>query len=1334
MAKRVVAVELQARVAEYNANMVKAAQATKTVGTEAEKLTKQREAFQVLGRSMVAVGGLMAAGLGVAVKKFADFDQAMSNVAATGKDARDSMQALRDAAIDAGAKTVFSATESANAIEELAKAGVDAKDILGGGLKGALDLAAAGGLGVADAAGIAATALKTFNLRGSDMSHVADLLAAGAGKAMGDVNDLSQALAQGGLVAKATGLSIEETTAALSAFASKGLLGSDAGTSLKTMLQRLTPQSDEAAETFRNLGVSAYDANGQFIGLAEFAGKLQTAMADMTPEARNAAMSVMFGSDAVRAANVLYAEGEDGIRGWIKAVDDQGYAAETAATRLDNLKGDIEALGGAIDSALITMGSAADGPLRGLVQAVTAAVDGFNELPDGAQQAAFWVGAMGTAATVAGGAFFLAIPKIAAYKAAVETLGVATQKTIGRLGKLAAVGGSAMAGLAIGAAALEALKGAFESMGPSAEEVANGITTATDAMQLFKAVNGDSEESARLAAYAMENLSDILDNIAAKKPVGIPGASAVMDLRDIGEQLAQMDLERASRQFALLAETAGLTRTQQMQLLNQMPAFKDALVEEATNLDLAATNHNLLQLAMTGTAGAAGEASAAEKEAAEKAEDLRQAADEAADQLDQMRDALDGVAGSAMDMGAAKDDAIGAINAMRDAAKEEKASLKGSNDESIKFRDSLRDVERAHRDSAEAIINNGGSLKDARREWQNGREAVLKQLEAMGLSRKEARKWADENLGSAGDVKGALNDLKAAYDDVKEAAEAVPDEVDTTVKASGINTVIDQFGRLRTIISDVNGADVEVRIGGRVAKADGGAVYGPGTGTSDSIPALLSNGEHVIPADEVQRAGGQRAVYAARAALMAGGPLRFASGGAVTRASSAAAIRVAERELANAEDAYEDAKAAARVARSKEAKQKAERDLSKAKSELQEARRELRAARSDASGVRRSFRDDRVDWRTSQRRGENFAAGMGGNGLSLVDEMFDLAARLGGKTGAKLRDRALKSEKQYLALEDAAEKASKRLDDLKNAAASMAAGVSNAVRSFFNLGNLGASSEVVKTRSRQESVTVGGRTYTFEGVESYTETTGPTVGSILAGTKAAAKGAKAFADKLKRLAGMGVNGKLLEEIALLGVENGGAIADVLLTATAGEISDLNAYYRAVGKYSDAAGATVADANFEALIATAQKNNDSLQKKLESETTRVIKAITDALNRGVKKAAGGPVYGPGTGTSDSIPAFLSNGENVWSAAHVDAWGGQAAVERLKRMGPARFAKGGPVLVPSAQAFTGGSLSLDGMHITGTFEIGGDGLGRIIDGRVEARQQRAFTGLRAEVAEW
>ena len=151
---------------------------------------------------------------------------------------------------------------------------------------------------------------------------------------------MSGALSQSALVASQMGLSVEDTTGSLAAFASAGLMGSDAGTSFRSMLMRLQNPTDEAAEAMSALGIAAYDANGEFVGIDAIAGQLQQSMKNLAPAQRDAAMATLFGADAVRAANILYNEGEEGIRGWIAAVDDQGYASEQAEARLDNLKGD----------------------------------------------------------------------------------------------------------------------------------------------------------------------------------------------------------------------------------------------------------------------------------------------------------------------------------------------------------------------------------------------------------------------------------------------------------------------------------------------------------------------------------------------------------------------------------------------------------------------------------------------------------------------------------------------------------------------------------------------------------------------------------------------------------------------------------------------------------------------------------------------------------------------------------------------------------------------------------------------------------------------------------
>lgn len=386
---RTVSVIYQARVDGYNKAVKSAADSTRNLGKTAEKsmsgmaevAERNRAAADGLANSLGLVGLATTALGGLAVREFASFDQAMSGVASTGEDARNSIDELKAAAQDLGASTVFSAVEAAQGIEELARAGVAASDILNGGLAGALDLAAAGEMEVAEAAGIASAAMTQFKLSGRDVPHIADLLAAGAGKAMGDVRQLGQALKQSGLVASQFGLSIEETVGGLSAFASAGLLGSDAGTSFKTMLLALADPAKRTKEKLEELGIQAYDAQGQFIGLAGLAGELQTSLGGLTDAQRQQALGQIFGNDAIRAASVLYEEGAAGVQEWTTAVDDAGYAAETAATKQDNLIGDLEKLGGAWSSLATSMGEAANGPLRGLVQALTDLTEAAAEHP-----------------------------------------------------------------------------------------------------------------------------------------------------------------------------------------------------------------------------------------------------------------------------------------------------------------------------------------------------------------------------------------------------------------------------------------------------------------------------------------------------------------------------------------------------------------------------------------------------------------------------------------------------------------------------------------------------------------------------------------------------------------------------------------------------------------------------------------------------------------------------------------------------------------------------------------------------------------------------------------
>lgn len=380
---RNITVRLLADTSNFTAGMAK-------VSGESQKAATTMEAAggkTKLITAGVAAAGVAATALGVAaIKMAADFDASMSTVQANTGASADEMAQLRQAAIDAGADTVYSATESADAINELGKAGLSTSDILSGGLSGALDLAASDGMAVGDAAELMATTLKQFNLTGAESTQVADALAAGAGKAVGSAHDLGLALNQAGMVSHSFGISMQETAGTLAAFAQSGMIGSDAGTSLKTMLISLANPSTKASNLMRELGINAYDAQGKFIGLSGLAGVLKDKLSGLSQEQRNQALATIFGTDAIRAANVLYEQGAEGIDDWTDAVSESGFAAQQAAARNNNLKGDLENLSGSFESLMISLGEGGQGPLRSLVQIVDTLVDGFSQLPAPVQQ------------------------------------------------------------------------------------------------------------------------------------------------------------------------------------------------------------------------------------------------------------------------------------------------------------------------------------------------------------------------------------------------------------------------------------------------------------------------------------------------------------------------------------------------------------------------------------------------------------------------------------------------------------------------------------------------------------------------------------------------------------------------------------------------------------------------------------------------------------------------------------------------------------------------------------------------------------------------------------
>ena len=752
MAERNTKVVLSANVAGYVKGMQDAANATRSVGSEGEKLAQTRQAMTTLGAAGVAMGALLAAGVGVAIAKYAQFDQAMSNVIATGEDARASQDALRQAALDAGASTVFSATESANAIEELAKAGLSASDIMSGGLAGSLDLAAAGGLGVADAAGIAATTLQQFSLNGSDASHVADLLAAGAGKAMGDVSDMGAALNQAGLVASQFGISVEETVGTLSAFASAGMLGSDAGTSMRTMLLRLANPTDEAANLMKDLGINAYDAGGNFIGLAGLAGELETGLSGMTQAQRDSTLALIFGQDAIRGANILLREGSDGITDWTAKVNDQGYAAETAATRLDNLAGDIEKLTGALDTAFITMGSAADGPLRALVQGLTGLADAFNELPTWMQQAVLGVGALAAALLLLGGGALLTVLKLSELKVAMSTLGVTAASTRGALAATGAFLGGPW-GIALAAAT-------FAVAGLVAMQAEAQAKTKAYAQTLAQGTNAVTESTREMAQEALAAKGSFLwleqdsaYDAATKLGIGLDlvteaATGNVGAMKELESQLAAVD--------------DGSLNTR-----NSIEDVRSVVDAEAGALENAAAAADQKAQADEGAVGAA-------ESHAEAVGGLGAEAESTEDSVSQLADAIRNFGSATFDTEQASISFNAALADLDAALADGAGSLDVTTEAGRTTRGAMLDVASSTNDYAASIAAMGGDTAAVQGVLESGRQKIIATMVSLGMTEEAARSYADQlistpaaiatyvELNGVGAADAALRDLTRA--------------------------------------------------------------------------------------------------------------------------------------------------------------------------------------------------------------------------------------------------------------------------------------------------------------------------------------------------------------------------------------------------------------------------------------------------------------------------------------------------------------------------------------------------------------------------------------------
>ena len=329
-------------------------------------------------------------GIGIAaVKAGSDFEAQMSRVKAISGAAGTEFEKLKDQAIQLGADTSFSASQAAEGMENLAAAGFTTNEIMEA-MPGLLDMAAASGEDLANSSEIAASTLRGFGLEAEEAGHVADVLAENANRTNAAVSDTGEAMKYVAPLARAAGISFEETAAAIGIMANAGIKGSQAGTTLRGAISRLSKPTDDMRDAMEELGISFYDSNGKMKSLSEQVGMLEGAFGGMTDEQKNNYLVTLYGQEALSGMLALINEGQGSLTDLTKSYENcDGSAKKAADTMRDNLKGAIDELGGSAESLGIVFYEEVSGSLKDTAESATESINNITKaFQDGGMEAA----------------------------------------------------------------------------------------------------------------------------------------------------------------------------------------------------------------------------------------------------------------------------------------------------------------------------------------------------------------------------------------------------------------------------------------------------------------------------------------------------------------------------------------------------------------------------------------------------------------------------------------------------------------------------------------------------------------------------------------------------------------------------------------------------------------------------------------------------------------------------------------------------------------------------------------------------------------------------------
>mgnify|MGYP003632841550 CR=1 FL=1 len=378
----------------FNINVVINPARAKSGARQVEKsLDRLNGKANNLGASLRRALGFLGAGLLArkAIGTLANFSQEMSTVAAITNATEKEFAALEERAISLGTNTRFTATQAAEGLTELGRAGLTVEEAMTA-VGDSLLLAQAGGLGIAESAAIATTAVKVFRLEAEDVAEVADTLVIAANNTKTNVSEMGQAFTFVAANAKDLGVDVNDTAAALGVLAEGGLTATRGGTALRSVLLGLAAPSREAEVALRDAGLSMSDIDIEARGLKPVLETLAAAQLD------SAAKAAIFGKRFSAASSILFSNLDkfDELNGKFDTLG--GEAQRVADVMDDNLNGSILGLKSAFEGLILRVGQqGGEGAIRGFVDTLR---DGLRSAAENIERFIMVVQGLATVLTV----------------------------------------------------------------------------------------------------------------------------------------------------------------------------------------------------------------------------------------------------------------------------------------------------------------------------------------------------------------------------------------------------------------------------------------------------------------------------------------------------------------------------------------------------------------------------------------------------------------------------------------------------------------------------------------------------------------------------------------------------------------------------------------------------------------------------------------------------------------------------------------------------------------------------------------------------------------------